>query len=65
MYPKNHPDPQQCLSCTVGTDRTGIAEPALCGGDEAKELRFCAVVLYYAPYRGMVELCSVMTNFLN
>lgn len=64
LYPKNDPDPNQCLFCTKGSDRTTIADPALCGGNEAKELRFCSVVMYWKPYRGMVEICSMMTNFL-
>lgn len=35
-----------------------------CGNERAKELRFCAVVMYYTPHQGLVTVCSLMTNFL-
>lgn len=35
-----------------------------CGNSDPKELRFCSTVIYTHPYQGMVNVCSIMTNFL-
>mgnify|MGYP001678853614 FL=1 len=35
-----------------------------CGNSTPKELRFCSVVRYTQPYEGVVQVCSIMTNFL-
>lgn len=45
------------LDCERGNDGD-------CGNEGAKELRFCSVVFYTAPYEGAVVLCAMMTNFL-
>lgn len=34
-----------------------------CNNDNAKELRFCSIVLYTKPYQGYVNICSLLTNF--
>lgn len=34
-----------------------------CGDSTPKELRFCSKVLYTHPYKGEVQVCSIMTNF--
>lgn len=35
-----------------------------CNDNSAKELRFCSTVIYSFPYQGIVNLCAIMTNFL-
>lgn len=35
-----------------------------CGDDSAKEYRFCSTVIYSSPYQGIVNICAIMTNFL-
>lgn len=44
------------LICNNGSD-------SHCGDSSAKELRFCSTVIYTRPYQGMVNICSIMTNF--
>lgn len=63
LFPKTTNDTvdERLLMCDRGTDNP---EGVACGGDDTKELRFCAVVTYTRPYQGTVVLCSVMTNFL-
>lgn len=47
------------INCTDGSD----TDPE-CTDNTAKEFRFCAKVAYTKNVRGEVELCSVITNFL-
>ena len=35
-----------------------------CWDSSPKELRICSIVLYTQPYEGIVQICSIMTNFL-
>lgn len=44
------------LTCSDGSDSN-------CGDSSAKELRFCSTIIYTRPYQGMVNICSIMTNF--
>lgn len=60
LYDKNNVDYQNAgLVCKNWLDDSGK-----CWDSSPKELRFCSIVLYTAPYRGMVHICSIMTNFL-
>lgn len=60
LYDKNNLDYQNAgLVCKNWLDDSGK-----CWDSSPKELRFCSIVLYTAPYRGMVHICSIMTNFL-
>lgn len=34
-----------------------------CKSSSPKELRFCSTVFYTKPYQGVVNVCSIMTNF--
>lgn len=34
-----------------------------CGNSTPKELRFCSTVIYTRPHQGIVNICSIMTNF--
>lgn len=34
-----------------------------CKSSSPKELRFCSTVFYTKPYKGVVNICSIMTNF--
>lgn len=34
-----------------------------CKSSSPKELRFCSTVFYTKPYQGIVNVCSIMTNF--
>lgn len=63
LFPKTTDDTvdERLLMCDRGIDNP---EGVACGGNDAKELRFCAVVTYTRPYQGTVVLCSMMTNFL-
>lgn len=35
-----------------------------CKDASAKEFRFCSTVIYSSPYQGIVNLCAIMTNFV-
>ena len=35
-----------------------------CGDISPKELRFCSIVWYTQPYEWVVQLCTLMTNFM-
>ena len=60
LYDKNNVDYQNAgLVCKNWLDDSGK-----CWDSSPKELRFCSTVFYTAPYRGMVHICSIMTNFL-
>ena len=60
LYDKSDSDYQWAgLTCVNGADIWWK-----CWDSSPKELRFCSIVLYTAPYRGMVHICSIMTNFL-
>lgn len=63
VYPKdsiNHLD-STYKYCTKGDD---LSQGELCWSSAPKELRFCSMVIYSAPYQGAVSICAVMTNYL-
>jgi len=60
LYPKD-----QLWDNSLGLDcRNWEAQWWVCWDSSPKELRLCSTVFYTAPYRGMVHICSIMTNFL-
>ncbi len=60
LYDKNNVDYQNAgLVCKNWLDDSGK-----CWDSSPKELRFCSIVLYTSPYRGITKVCSIMTNFM-
>lgn len=60
LYEKNSNRPDERVNngnCTNWFDNA-------CGSSSAKELRFCSTVFYTHPYQGTVNICAIMTNFL-
>lgn len=35
-----------------------------CQDSSAKEVRFCSTVIYSSPYQGIVNVCAIMTNYI-
>ena len=49
---------------TTGQKLTCTDTPSSpCKSSSPKELRFCSTVFYTKPYKGVVNVCSIMTNF--
>lgn len=63
VYPKNSVNNLDATyrDCTKGGD---FSHGELCWSSAPKELRFCSMVMYSAPYQGVVSICAVMTNYL-
>ena len=59
LYNKDYYDnnPTELLGCK------GYKEKK-CISSDAKEFRFCSTVIYSSPYQGIVNLCAIMTNFV-
>jgi len=59
---------RQCTNgrMTKGWSSLSELEPCwtdCCWNDDAKEFRFCSVVVYTRPFVWRVQVCSIMTNF--
>ena len=51
------------LNCTSQLWNSSGEDGEDCANSDAKELRFCSVVVYTRPKFWTVEICAIMTNF--
>ncbi len=66
LYDKETWDKRKCNNWNktkTNSDITCTPTGDCCWNNEAKELRFCSVVVYTRPFVWRVQVCSIMTNF--
>ena len=67
VYDKNTWDKRPCTNWLTtkawGTVTQETCWTDCCWNDDAKEFRFCSVVVYTRPFVWRVQVCSIMTNF--
>ncbi len=62
-YNKNTGKQYNYIKPTENKITQGQCKDPWCQDNSPKEVRFCSIVHYIAPYQGNVFLCSIMTNF--